>query len=95
MSRKNGYRLTPANTRVDVYRVQQGERRQKRLEAQADEILANNKANKAKRRDRAARKPKTGSLFEQKRRATDKYADFDAIVSIDDQNHMDSITQWP
>ena len=38
------------------------------------------------------RKPaKTGSLFEQKRRANVKCADFDAKVSIDDQNHIDSI----
>lgn len=35
----------------------------------------------------------TGNLFTQKRRATDNWADFDAIVSIDDQNHMNSIAQ--
>ena len=38
-------------------------------------------------------KAKTGSLFEQKHRATDNWADFDAIMSIDDQNHMNSIRQ--
>ena len=44
-------------------------------------------------KDPAARKPRTGGLFEQKHRANVKCADFDAIVSIDDQNHLDSITQ--
>ena len=42
-------------------------------------------------KDLAARKPKTGSLFEQKHRANVKCADFDAKVCIDDQNHIDSI----
>ena len=36
---------------------------------------------------------KTGNLFTQKPRGNVKYADFDAIVSIDDQNHIASITQ--
>jgi len=52
---------------------------------------------------------KTGNLFERRdamnkmaaegmkrmgfKRATDNWTDFDAIMSIDDQNHLDSITQ--
>ena len=36
---------------------------------------------------------KTGNLFEQKHRATDNWAEFDAILCSDDQNHMDSIRQ--
>ena len=39
------------------------------------------------------KREKTGNLFAQKPRGNVKYADFDAIMCIDDQNHMDSINQ--
>ena len=84
MKRKNGYRLTPANT--SEHRLGAADICQHRLEAQADEILARNKENLVKRRNKR-RKHLSGSLFEQKHRANVKCADFDAKVS----NHIDSI----
>ena len=65
MKRKNGYRLTPANT--SEHRL-------------GDEILARNKENLVKRLINR-RKHLSGSLFEQKHRANVKCADFDAKVS--------------
>ena len=88
MSRKDGYRLTTANRHEQP--LSPGEYRQGRMEAAADRILEQNKANKAKRRNKP-RKAKTGSLFEQKPRKPDNWADFDAIMDVNDQNHMNSI----
>ena len=47
-------------------------------------------------KDPAARKPKTGSLFEQKHvdpRLYKIYVENAAIICIDDQNHIDCINQ--